>query len=137
MLFWHLQAQAVMVGSGTLLVAGLLVDLPRAAQDLVVAAFVISTLAHLAILLVEYGGRHASRQAAAAAHIITHGRYARTFWLGSVFPTVVAAVLGAVGWVVGAEVGGVLAALAGLTVQPALLAYETVFVRAGQDLPLS
>jgi len=136
-LFWHLQAQAVMVGSGTLLVAGLFLDLPQAAQDLLVAAFVISTLAHLAILLVEYGGRHVSRQAAAAAHIITHGRYARTFWLGSVFPTVVAAVLGAVGWAMGAEAGGVLAALAGLTVQPALLAYETVFVRAGQDLPLS
>ena len=30
-----------------------------------------------------------------------------------------------------------LAALAGLIVQPALLAYETAYVRAGQDVPLS
>jgi hypothetical protein len=101
------------------------------------AAFVISTIAHLAILLVEYGGKHASRQAATAAHVITSGRYSRTFWLGSVVPTVVAALLGVVAWATGVEAAGILVALAGLIVQPALLAYESVFVRAGQDMPLS
>ncbi|GAA6524225.1 4Fe-4S dicluster domain-containing protein [Intrasporangium sp. DVR] len=136
-LFWHLQAQAVMVGSGALLVARLFVDLPQSSQDLLVGAFVVATVGHLAILLVEYGGRHVSRQAAAAAHIITRGRYSRTFWLGSVAPTLLAAVLGAVAWVSGTSVGVGLAAVAALIVQPALLAYETVFVRAGQDLPLS
>ena len=37
----------------------------------------------------------------------------------------------------GAGSSVVLLALAGVIVQPALLAYESVFVRAGQDPPLS
>ena len=84
--------------------------------------------------VVEYGGKHASRQAAVAAHIVTHGRYARLFWFGAIWPTVAAALLGAFAWG-GASVA--LLALAGLVVQPALIAYESVFVRAGQDPPLS
>jgi formate-dependent nitrite reductase membrane component NrfD/ferredoxin len=136
-LFWHLQAQAVMVGSGILAIFGLFFDLSDAAWGLIIGAFVISTIAHLVILLVEYGGKHASRQAATAAHVITSGRYARTFWLGSIVPTVVAAILGAVAWATGMEAAGIVVALAGLIVQPALLAYESVFVRAGQDMPLS
>jgi Fe-S-cluster-containing dehydrogenase component len=134
-LFWHLQAQAVMVGTGSLAVIGIFLDLSEQAWGLLTGAFVIATLAHLAILLVEYGGRHVSRQAATAAHVITRGRYARTFWLGSVVPTAVAAMLGGVAWATGAVPA--LVALAGLIVQPALLAYESVFVRAGQDMPLS
>ena len=137
-LFWHLQAQAVMVGAGALAVAGLFLDLSEEAWTLIVASFVIGTVAHLVILAVEYAGKHASRQAATAAHVITHGRYARTFWLGSVVPTVLAAGLGVVAWLLGAEAtSAVLVAVAGLIVQPALLAYESVFVRAGQDMPLS
>ncbi len=136
-LFWHLQAQAVMVGSGALAIAGLFFDLSPEAWGLITGAFVISTITHLVILLVEYSGKHASRQAATAAHVITHGRYARTFWLGSVVPTIVAAIIGAVAWATGMEAAGLLVALAGLIVQPALVAYESVFVRAGQDMPLS
>jgi formate-dependent nitrite reductase membrane component NrfD len=137
-LFWHLQAQAVMVGSGALAVAGLFLDLEEAARTLIIGSFVIGTITHLAILLVEYAGKHASRQAATAAHVITSGRYARTFWMGSVVPTVVAAAIGVAAWLWGADTtSAVLVALAGLLVQPALLAYESVFVRAGQDMPLS
>ncbi|GAB2758720.1 4Fe-4S dicluster domain-containing protein [Nocardioides pakistanensis] len=137
-LFWHLQAQAVMVGSGALAVAGLFLDLSDEAWTLVIGAFVVATVAHLVILLVEYAGKHASRQAATAAHVITSGRYAKTFWMGSVVPTVLAAIAGAVAWAMGADTTStVLVALAGLVVQPALLAYESVFVRAGQDMPLS
>jgi Fe-S-cluster-containing dehydrogenase component len=137
-LFWHLQAQAVMVGAGILAVAGLFLDLSDTAWTLVIASFVIATIAHLVILLIEYAGKHSSRQAATAAHVITSGRYARTFWMGSVIPTVLAAGLGVVAWLMGVDTTStVLVALAGLVVQPALLAYESVFVRAGQDMPLS
>lgn len=137
-LFWHLQAQAVMVGAGALAIVGLFLDLDAAAWSLIIGCFVIGTIAHLVILAVEYAGKHASRQAATAAHVITSGRYAQTFWLGSVAPTVVAAGLGVAAWLLGADTPStVLVALAGLLVQPALLAYESVFVRAGQDMPLS
>jgi Ni/Fe-hydrogenase subunit HybB-like protein len=133
-LFWHLVVQAVMVGSGALAVAGLFADLGDRAWRFLAAAFVLSTVLHLLMLALEYAGRHASRQATVAAHIVTSGRYARLFWLGAVAPAAAAAVLGALTW------GGlsvVLLALAGLVVQPALVAYESVFVRAGQDPPLS
>jgi formate-dependent nitrite reductase membrane component NrfD len=142
-LFWHLVAQAVMVGSGALAVAGAIAEWSSAdwsstAWGFIAAAFVVSTVVHLLMLAVEYGGKHASRQAATAAHVITSGRYARTFWLGAVLPSALAGLLGAVAW--GATSSGFAAgllALAGLAVQPALIAYESVFVRAGQDMPLS
>jgi hypothetical protein len=133
-LFWHLLAQAVMVGSGALAVAGLLADLSDAAWRLIAVSFVVSTLVHLLILGLEYSGGHTSRQAAVAARIITHGRYARTFWWASVVPATLAAILGVL-TLAGMPV--LLLAIAGLVVQPVLLAYESVFVRAGQDPPLS
>ncbi|MGH3363825.1 MAG: 4Fe-4S dicluster domain-containing protein [Nocardioidaceae bacterium] len=133
-LFWHLVVQALMVGSGALAAAGLFTDLADEAWAFVAASFVLGTLLHLLMLAVEYSGTHASRQATVAAHIITRGRYARLFWLGAVLPAAVAAVLGGLTWV-GAS--AVLLALGGLLVQPALVAYESVFVRAGQDPPLS
>jgi Fe-S-cluster-containing dehydrogenase component/formate-dependent nitrite reductase membrane component NrfD len=137
-LFWHLLAQAVMVGSGMLAVFGVFADLSSDEWSYLAAAFTVSTVVHLLMLAVEYSGKHASRQAATAAHVITSGRYARTFWLGAVLPATVAAALGAIAW--GAPSSGIAAELlvvAGLVVQPALLAYESVFVRAGQDVPLS
>lgn len=138
LLFWHLLVQALMGGSGALAVAGLFADLSGEAWSLISAAFVLAALGHLVLLAVEYGGGHATAQARVAAHIIVRGRYARTFWLLSVLPVAVALLLVGVAWVVGLPGGGeVLVALGGLVVQPALIAYESVFVRAGQDVPLS
>ncbi len=133
LLFWHLIAQAVMVGAGALAVIGLVSDYGDDARRLIVRTLLLATVVHVVMLLLEYGGRHATRHAGAAAHLVTHGRYARLFWLGAVGLSLVAAVLAAVNWS-----GGLLAAaVAGLLVQLALLAYESVFVRAGQDIPLS
>jgi formate-dependent nitrite reductase membrane component NrfD len=132
-LFWHLIVQAVMVGAGALAVVGLVASYDDAAERLIVRTLVLATVVHLLMLLLEYGGRHPTRHAAAAAHLVTHGRYARLFWIGAVGLSVVAAGLSAVNWN-----GGLLAAaLAGLLLQAALLIYESVFVRAGQDIPLS
>ncbi len=136
-LFLHLGVQAVMVGSGALAVAGLLVGLSDSAWRLLAASFVLSTLGHLLLLAVEYSGKHSTRGAALAAHIILSGRYSQTFWFGGVAPCVVAAVVGALVWASLLPTPSVWLALAGLLVQPALLAYESVFVRAGQDVPLS
>jgi hypothetical protein len=86
------------------------------------------------MLAVEYGGRHATRHAAAAAHMVTHGRYARLFWWVAVGLAALATAVALVSWDGGLLVA---AAAAGLAVQVVLLAYESVFVRAGQDVPLS
>ena len=66
--------------------------------------------------------------------MVTHGRYARQFWFGGVALAAVAGAFAAAGW---AAALTWLLAVAGLLVQPALLIYESVFVRAGQDVPLS
>jgi Fe-S-cluster-containing dehydrogenase component/formate-dependent nitrite reductase membrane component NrfD len=134
LLFWHLIVQAVMVGGGALAVAAAIAGTGTSASALIARSLAVATGLHVLMLLVEYCGRHATRQAAAAAHMITHGRYARVFWLGAVTLAAIAAVLAVPGWGGGA---GALVAVAGLAVQAALLAYESVFVRAGQDVPLS
>ncbi|MFD1659084.1 4Fe-4S dicluster domain-containing protein [Streptomyces caeni] len=133
-LFWHLLAQAVMVGAGALAVLAPLVDLSEDASQLLARSFVIAVAAHLLITWVEFGGKHASRNASVAAHVITHGRYAKTFWLGGIVPSVVAGALAATGWSGGSQAALV---VAGLVAQAALLAHESVFVRAAQDVPLS
>jgi Fe-S-cluster-containing dehydrogenase component/formate-dependent nitrite reductase membrane component NrfD len=134
LLFWHLIIQALMVGSGALLVIAPLVDLSGGGQ-LIARVFVMSTVAHLLVLAVEYGGKHATRNASVAAHVIVRGRYRRIFWLGGVAVAVIAAVLGAFGW---SGTGPTAATIiGGLLAQVALLAYEGVFVRAAQDVPLS
>jgi len=134
LLLWHLLVQAVMVGAGALAIAALIAGTPAPGVRLIGAALTIATVAHLLMLLGEYGGKHASAGAAAAAHMITHGRYAGMFWGGAVLLGAVAAVVAGFGWA--ATLAGILA-IAGLLVQIALLCYESVFVRAGQDVPLS
>jgi Fe-S-cluster-containing dehydrogenase component/formate-dependent nitrite reductase membrane component NrfD len=134
LLFWHLIVQAVMVGAGAMAVAAALAGTGADGAALVTRTLVIATVVHVLMLLLEFGGRHSGRQAAVAAHMITHGRYARLFWTGGVALAVVAAALAIPGW--GGE-AALLVAAAGLAVQAALLAYESVFVRAGQDVPLS
>jgi Fe-S-cluster-containing dehydrogenase component/formate-dependent nitrite reductase membrane component NrfD len=134
LLFWHLVVQAAMVGSGALAVAGFVAGTPAAELALVHRVFIVSTVLHVLMLLLEYLGTHSSKAAAAAAHMVTHGRYARLFWTAGVALAAVAAAVAVPGWNGGA---GALVAAAGLAVQAALLAYESVFVRAGQDVPLS
>jgi formate-dependent nitrite reductase membrane component NrfD len=134
LLFWHLLVQAVMVGAGALAVAAAIVGTSTPGVALIGAVLTFATGLHVLMLLLEYSGKHASAAATAAAHMITRGRYARAFWGGGVALATVAAVLAALGWT---TTNVLLAALAGLLVQAALLFYESVFVRAGQDVPLS
>lgn len=134
LLFWHLIVQAVMVGSGALAVAAAIAGIDSGGFTLIARALAVATVLHVLMLLAEYGGKHPSKQAAAAAHMITRGRYSRLFWWGAVVLAALAAALAVPGWGGGAVL---LVAVAGLAVQAALLAYESVFIRAGQDVPLS
>jgi hypothetical protein len=94
---------------------------------------VLATVLHIAFAIVEFYGSHDSKQAAAAARLVTHGPYAALFH-ASLGLALLAAGLAAFSWD-GAHLG--LAVAAGVLVQVALLGYEVVFVRAGQDVPLS
>lgn len=130
----HLLVQAAEVGAGALAVVGLAAGLDDDGLALVARVLVVACLLDLLLRAVDLGGHHHSRGAAVAARTITRGRYRALFWGGSVAPTLVALVLAAVAWT---GESGWLLAVAGLLVQPALLAHETAFVRAGQDVPLS
>lgn len=133
-LFWHLLAQAIMAGAGVLLLVGLALDPGTDIMSMLAWSLVIGSVAHLLILAVEYGGKHSTRNAAVAAHILTHGRYRRAFWGGGIGLAVLAAALGLAS-ALGAPI--LLAVAGGVIAQVSLLIYESVFVKAGQDVPLS
>ena len=92
LLFWHLVVQAFAAGGGALLVAAPFAELGPRALPLLAAALTLGTAVHLVMLVFEYLGGHETRQAASAAHLVTHGRYATTFWAGGVALGAVAAV---------------------------------------------
>jgi Fe-S-cluster-containing dehydrogenase component/formate-dependent nitrite reductase membrane component NrfD len=134
LLVWDLLAQAALAGSAGLLLLGPLAGLTEAGRRFFVQVVVVSAVAHLLLLAVEYTGGHRTRAAAVAARIATRGRYRRTFWGFGVTPTAFAAALVGSGWGGGAGPAVLLGALAA---QVGILGYESVFVRAGQDVPLS
>jgi len=133
-LFWHLQAQAVMVGAGALLIVGTVLSPGEGTMTWLAWALIAGVVAHLLITAVEFGGNHPTRNAQVAAHAITHGRYKGMFWGGSIALSVIGALV-ALPVALGGPV--ILAVLAGLVVQVALIAHERVYVMAAQDPPLS
>jgi Fe-S-cluster-containing dehydrogenase component/Ni/Fe-hydrogenase subunit HybB-like protein len=130
----HLLIQAAQAGSGMLLALSALRGDRGAVTRALAATFVGASAANMAALAAEYGGRHPTRQAAAASRMITQGRYRKMFWAGHVGLGALAATL-AVPAVKGRKLR--LAAVGGVLAQVSLLVYESVFVRAGQDVPLS
>lgn len=130
----HLLVQAVQAGSGVLLALSAVTGGPPAVTRSLAATFVAASAANGASLAAEYGSGHETKQARLAGHMVTRGRYAKLFWAGAVGVGTVAAGLAA-GGIKGRRLRR--AALGGLLGQVSLLAYESVFVRAGQDVPLS
>ena len=130
----QLVVQAVMVGSGALAVVGTVVPYAEDAATLLVRTFVTSTVLFVLLTLAEYFRPHPTAHAKAAARLVTHGRYAAAFWGVAIGGALFCVALAAPSWD-GAPLATVV--LAGLVAQGALLTYESVFVRAGQDIPLS
>ncbi len=133
-LFPHLLAQAAMCGAGVIAIVAAIAGADDDAVALTARVLLLGSLAHLVISWLDLSGHHSSPRAAVGARTILSGRYRRLFWAGAVAPTAVAMVLSAASW--GGERAWLLA-VAGLLVQPALLAFETAYIRAGQDVPLS
>jgi formate-dependent nitrite reductase membrane component NrfD len=130
----HLILQALMVGSGTLLVLVSFVSTPSGTGPALVWMFGVSLVVDLLVtLLGEFGMPHASETAARAAHDIKEGKYSIHFWGGSIaLGHVVPIILLLVGWQVGWP--GVIAALAAIA---GLYLFEYAFVMAPQEIPNS
>jgi formate-dependent nitrite reductase membrane component NrfD len=127
----HLLVQAVMTGGAAFLILDLVAPISSSMAEVAVIAFGVSLGLDLFLLLAgELGIPHASELAAQAAHDITHGRYRRQFWWGTV----------AVGHIVPlilVALGGPLLSLAGALAIVGLYLYEHAFVMAPQRLPNS
>ena len=94
----------------------------------------VGAVAHVGLAKWHVLGPHATANARVAARMIVHGRYFNAYWWGCVATSILVLGLG-IGVALGAAVW--LGAVAGLVAQGSLLTYEFVFVRAGQDVPLS
>jgi Fe-S-cluster-containing dehydrogenase component/formate-dependent nitrite reductase membrane component NrfD len=135
---FHLVVQALAAGSGVLLVLDLLLPLPAALTHFTLLLFAGALLVDLFVTLAgEFSMPHASELAAAAAHEISHGRYHRHFWQGSIL-------LGHIAPLAFVAIGffapvllPLAGAVAGLCAVAGLYFYEYAFVMAPQDLPNS
>lgn len=133
----HLLIQALMAGSGLLWLIRLFLPLPASMLPSITLLFGGTLLADLFLTLVgEFSVPHASEQAARAAHEITHGRYRRHFWVGSILlGHLLPLLLMGATFIFGQNVW--IAALAGICALIGLYLFEYAFVMAPQDLPNS
>jgi formate-dependent nitrite reductase membrane component NrfD len=135
---FHLVVQALAAGSGVLLVMDLLLPLPAALTHFTLLLFAGALLVDLFVTLAgEFSMPHASELAARAAHEISHGRYRRHFWQGSIL-------LGHIAPLAFVAIGffapvllPLAGAVAGLCAVAGLYFYEYAFVMAPQELPNS
>ncbi len=125
----HLIVQALMVGSGLFLLMDLAMAMPAQASQLARVTFISMIVLDLLVTLFgEFGMPHASEVAARAAHDISHGRYRRHFWWGSIaLGHVLPLILVAPGQ-------PILAGLAALCTMVGLYFFEYAFVMAPQEI---
>lgn len=128
---FHLIVQALMAGSGMVLVMGLFgtpVEIVKVAGVVFAAALLIDLFV---TLLGEFGIPHASEVAARAAHDISHGRYKNHFWWGSI---VLGHVVPLLFILTGLPILGAIAAICTIV---GLYLFEYAFVMAPQEIPNS
>jgi Fe-S-cluster-containing dehydrogenase component/formate-dependent nitrite reductase membrane component NrfD len=134
----HLLIQSLMAGAGALLLVGLALPLPAGMGALLGWVFGVSLLLDLFVtLLGELGVPHASEVAARAAHAISHGRYRRHFWQGSIL---LGHLLPLALLIIALLLPGLATAalaVAGLAAIAGLYAFEYAFVMAPQEIPNS
>ena len=128
----HLVVQAFMAGAAALLLLDTVAAVDSELVRISRLIFGISVASDLLVTVMgELGMSPASETAAKAAHAISHGRFARAFWFGSIgIGHIVPLLLLAVAW----SGAGALAALLSLV---GLYVYEHIFVMAPQEVPNS
>ncbi|NKQ36268.1 MAG: polysulfide reductase NrfD [Chloroflexi bacterium] len=134
---FHLIVQAVVMGSAALLIIAAFVNPSLQFVQVNAAIFIVALLVDLFLVLAgEFGIPHATEVAAQAAHDISHGRYRRYFWGGSIaIGHVVPLLLMLAAVFLGG--GPLVVILAGLAAIVGMYTYEYAFVMAPQDIPNS
>ena len=126
-----LTIQMIIAGSASLLFLGLFFPTTPEVIDFLSNILLAGLTAHLVSVLVgEVAARHGSSNAAAAAHVMTKGRYAPLFWGslagGAIIPGLLLL-----------TTAGIAPTVASGLALVGLLAYEHAFVMAGQAVPVS
>ncbi|NNF06410.1 MAG: polysulfide reductase NrfD, partial [Candidatus Eisenbacteria bacterium] len=139
-LLWvHLAVQAVMLGSGVLLLMGWYEgsasDLATLGRQVFLGSLLINVLLNI---FGEIGLRPHTEEAKRAAHIMRRGRYAPAFWLGGIVLGGILPALLVLGFSIFPEViHGMVLTLGVLCSMIGLYAYEYAFVMAPQHVPNS
>jgi Fe-S-cluster-containing dehydrogenase component/formate-dependent nitrite reductase membrane component NrfD len=130
----HLLIQAVIAGAAVLIMIVLMTDATSVPLELLSNILLGGLLANLLIILVgELSMPHASADANAARHLIVRGALSRPFWgvailLGNIVPLLLLTMMDGMAGIV---------ALAAVLSLIGLLAYEHIWIVAGQAVPLS
>ena len=129
---FHLLVQALMVGSGIVLLLDVIMPVSDGLNGFAFAVLAIALVVDLFVtLLGEFGMPHASDAAAKAAHAISNGRYRNLYWWGSIgLGHVVPLILLWLGH-------PALTAQAGIYAIIGLFLFEYAFVMAPQEVPNS
>jgi Fe-S-cluster-containing dehydrogenase component/formate-dependent nitrite reductase membrane component NrfD len=131
----HLLVQALVAGAALLAIFGVVIRSNPATKGLLHGMLLWGLLANIFIMLVgELWMPHGTQDAAHAARLILRGTYSRFFWgvvvvLGHVVPVLLLALIP------GTPIG--VTGVAGLCALAGLLAFEHVWLIAGQSIPLS
>ena len=133
---WHLLVQALVAGSATILIAGILMAAPSEVLRLAILILLISLVIGLTMIMGEIALPHVSEDVRIATQVLIRGRLSARFWglvvgVGMVAPIIFAAMayLWAVSSVV--SIAAAVLALAGVWW------FEELWVKAGQSVPLS
>jgi len=128
-----LLAQAVTAGGATFAIMEVFMDVPEGrAICWVLLGGLVATGALIAMELTSKGSRHVEL----AVHEMTHGAYAKQFWVGGIVIGIVVP-LAILIFALSADAHSAVVAVAGALALIGMFAYEDSFVRAGQSVPLS
>jgi Fe-S-cluster-containing dehydrogenase component/formate-dependent nitrite reductase membrane component NrfD len=135
---WHLLVQALVAGSATILITGILMDAPPGILRPAVLILLISLIVSLAMNLGEIALPHVSEDVRIATRALTRGQLSGRFWrlvvgAGLITPIILASLV----------LASVLPSASAFAIVAAVLAlaglwwFEELWVKAGQSAPLS
>jgi len=135
---WHLIVQALIAGAALLLLPAIFIAASSATTMHLVSILVAALVIGLAMVVAELYLPAISEDVKRAAEIITKGGLSRRFWGLSVIVGVIVPL--ALLWLASNEAGAFAAMLrvvAALAALGGLAAFETIWIEAGQAVPLS
>jgi Fe-S-cluster-containing dehydrogenase component/formate-dependent nitrite reductase membrane component NrfD len=125
----HLMVAALLAGAASMSAVAVAIDASESAIASMGGLLALALILHAILLFAELGVTHANLDVARAAALLTRGPYRFAFWAGAVGVGVVLPLIAVL--VLAAVVPAAVLALAGLW------AWEDLWVKAGQSIPLS